>query len=51
MARGEVRRDVNLEAAMQLISGILLVRTVTGNPMPSMDEVPGLVDLLVRGLS
>ncbi len=50
IARGEVRADVNLEAAVQLITGILLVRTVTGTPMPALDEVDSLVDLMLRGL-
>lgn len=50
IARGEARADINLEAAVQLIPGILLVRTVTGTPMPGLDEVNSLVDLLVGGM-
>jgi AcrR family transcriptional regulator len=47
--RGEVRADLNIDAAVQVLTGILLVRTVTGVAMPSVDEVDSLVDLVLRG--
>ncbi len=49
IARGEVRPDVNLSAAVELLAGILLVRTITSVPMPAAHEVDGLVDLVLLG--
>lgn len=49
IARGEVRPDVNLAAAVELLAGILLVRTITAVPMPAAHEVDGLVDLVLLG--
>ena len=49
IARGEVRPDVNLSAAVELLAGILLVRTITSVPMPAAREVDGLVDLVLLG--
>jgi AcrR family transcriptional regulator len=49
IARGEVRPDVNIGAAIQVLAGILLVRTITAMPMPVPSEVEGLVDLVLDG--
>jgi AcrR family transcriptional regulator len=49
IARGEVRPDVNIPAAVQVLAGILLVRTITAMPMPVEAEVEGLVDLVLAG--
>lgn len=49
MARGEVRRDANISAAVQVVSGILAVRTITGMSLPEPGELESLVDLVLRG--
>jgi AcrR family transcriptional regulator len=48
--RGEVRPHVNIQAAVQLMAGVLLVRTITGMPMPAESEVDSLVDLVLDGV-
>ncbi|MEP6815542.1 MAG: TetR/AcrR family transcriptional regulator [Marmoricola sp.] len=47
--RGEVRPDINVAAVVQVIAGILLVRTITAIPMPGQSEVDSLVDLVLIG--
>ena len=49
IARGEVRHDANVSAAVQLISGILAVRTISGMSLPEPSELDSLVDLVIRG--
>ena len=49
IARGEVRRDANISAAVQIMSGILAVRTITEMSLPEPNEVDGLVELVIRG--
>ncbi len=49
IARGEVRRDANVSAAVQIISGILAVRTITEMSLPEPSELDSLVDLVIRG--
>ncbi len=49
MTRGEVRRDVNVTAAVEVLAGILLVRTITATPMTAQSEVESLVDLVLEG--
>ena len=49
IARGEVRPDANVSAAVQLISGILAVRTISGMSLPEPSELDSLVDLVIRG--
>ena len=49
IARGEVRRDANISAAVQIVSGILAVRTITEMSLPEPNEVDGLVELVIRG--
>lgn len=49
--RGEVRADVNLPAAVQLLGGIMVVRIITGHPLPSESELDSLVDLVLHGVS
>lgn len=48
--RGEVRPDVNVHAAVQLLAGVLLMRTLTAMPMPAESEVDSLVDLVLTGV-
>ena len=49
IARGEVRRDANISAAVQIVSGILAVRTITEMSLPEPSELESLVDLVLRG--
>jgi AcrR family transcriptional regulator len=50
MDRGEVRRDANISAAVQVLAGILTVRTITEMSIPEPSEVDSLVDLVLRGV-
>jgi AcrR family transcriptional regulator len=47
--RGEVRPGANVSAAVQVLAGILTVRTITGLSLPEPSEVDSLVDLVLRG--
>jgi hypothetical protein len=49
IARGEVRRDANISAVVQIVSGILAVRTITEMSLPEPSELESLVDLVLRG--
>ena len=49
--RGEVRPDINLEAAVQFIGSLVAMRAVNGHPMPSVDELDELVDFVLKGIS
>ncbi len=49
MARGEVRRDANVSAAVQFIAGILAVRTISEMSLPEPSELDSLVALVLRG--
>jgi hypothetical protein len=44
-----VRRDANISAAVQIVSGILAVRTITEMSLPEPSELESLVDLVLRG--
>lgn len=48
--RGEVRRDANVSVAVQIMAGILTVRTITEMSIPEPSEVESLVDLVLRGV-
>jgi AcrR family transcriptional regulator len=48
--RGEVRADADIDSAVQWLGGVIIARTVTGRPMPTMDEVPAMVDFTLRGV-
>lgn len=48
--RGEVRPDADIDNAVQWLGGLLAVRAVTGRPMPTLDDVPHLVDFTLRGV-
>jgi AcrR family transcriptional regulator len=51
VARGEVRPGVNMELSLQWLTGVLSARTISGMPMPSVDEVDSYVDWLLHGIS
>lgn len=48
--RGEVRPDINLEAVVQFIGSLVAMRAVNGHPMPPMEELDELVDLVLQGI-
>ncbi len=48
--RGEVRADADIDSAVQWLGGVIIARTVTGRPMPTMDEVPAMVEFTLRGI-
>lgn len=50
IARGEVRPDIHMGAAVQLIGGIIAMRAITGQAMPAMDELDQLVELALVGI-
>ena len=49
--RGEVRADIPVSATVQLIGGLVVMRAITRQDMPSLDEVDQLVDLMLNGIS
>jgi AcrR family transcriptional regulator len=51
IARGEVRPDIPMTIAVQLLGGIIAMRATTGQQMPEMDEVDALVDFVLQGIS
>ena len=51
IARGEVRADVDVDAAVQWLGGVLAVRVITHRPMPTTADVDSLVDFTLKGVS
>jgi len=51
IARGEVRPDMSMNAAVQLINGIVTNRAISGQDMPGLDELEELVDFVLNGIS
>lgn len=50
IARGEVRPDIDINAAVQWLGGLLAVCAITDRPMPTVDDVDRLVDFTLRGV-
>jgi AcrR family transcriptional regulator len=48
--RGEVRPDADIDSAVQWLGGLIIMRAVTGRPMPTLEDVPTLVDFTLRGI-
>jgi hypothetical protein len=48
--RGEVRPDIDLDCCVQWLGGVIAVRAITNRPLPTVDEVPHLVELSLRGI-
>ena len=48
--RGEVRPDINVDLALQWLSGLLASRVISGRPLPSLDEVDEYVDWVLHGI-
>jgi AcrR family transcriptional regulator len=51
ITRGEVRSDIDIDAAVQWLGGLLATRAITHRPMPSVDDVDTLVEFTLRGVS
>ena len=50
MDRGEIREDVDLDCCVQWLGGLIAVRAITNRPLPTVEDVPHLVDLSLRGV-
>jgi len=49
--RGEARADIPLTEVIQLMTGIVATRAITGADMPGLDEIDRLVEFVLRGIS
>jgi len=49
--RGEARADIPLAEVIQLMTGIVATRAITGADMPGLDEIERLVEFVLRGIS
>lgn len=50
ITRGEVRPDADIESAVEWLGGAITVRAVQGRPLPTVEDVPRLVDFTLRGV-
>jgi AcrR family transcriptional regulator len=50
MGRGEVREDIDLDWCVQWLGGLLASRAVTNRPMPTVKDVPVLVEMTLHGI-
>ena len=50
-AAGEVRADTPMSAAVQLLGAVVCMRAITGQDMPTVDEVDQMVDFVLNGIS
>ena len=48
--RGEVRPSADIATAVQWLGGLIIMRAVTSRPMPTLEDVPALVDFTLRGI-
>lgn len=48
--RGEVRNDVDLDCCVQWLGGVIAVRAITNRPLPTLEDVPHLVEMTIRGI-
>jgi AcrR family transcriptional regulator len=51
IARGEVRPDVHMAAAVQFLGSMVTMRAVSGHDMPAPEELDQHVDFVLRGIS
>ena len=49
--RGEVRKDADIDTAVQYLGGIIIARVILGRPLPQLEDVDDLVEYTLRGLS
>jgi hypothetical protein len=45
-----VRGDVDLDCCVQWLGGLIAVRAITNRPLPSLSDVPHLVEMTIRGI-
>jgi AcrR family transcriptional regulator len=50
-SRGELRADVPVEAAVRLLTGLVVMATVMRTPPPTVGDLDSLVDLVMLGVS
>ncbi len=50
IARGEVRPDIDVDAAVQWLGGLLAIRAITHRPMPAIEDAEKLVEFTLRGV-
>lgn len=50
IARGEVRPGIPVRAAVEFLGGLVAMRVITGEEMPGLDDLDGLVDLVLCGI-
>lgn len=48
--RGEIRDDVDLDCCVQWLGGVIAARAITNRPMPTVQDVPCLVEMALRGI-
>jgi AcrR family transcriptional regulator len=48
--RGEVRADIDIDAAVQWLGALLAARAITHRPMPSVDDADALVAFTLDGV-
>jgi AcrR family transcriptional regulator len=49
--RGEVRPDIDVDAAVQWLGGLLALRAITHRPMPPVEDAEKLVEFTLRGVT
>jgi AcrR family transcriptional regulator len=49
--RGEVRPDIPLGVVVQVLGSLVSTRAVTGQPMPTLEDLDQLVDFVLHGIS
>jgi AcrR family transcriptional regulator len=49
--RGEVRPDIPMGAVIQLVGSLVAARVITGQPIPSIEDVDQIVDFVLSGIS
>ena len=51
IARGEVRPDIDVDAAVQWLGGLLAIRAITHRPMPAVEDADTLVEFTLNGIT
>jgi AcrR family transcriptional regulator len=49
--RGELRGDIPVRSAVDFLGGLVAIRVITGEHLPGLDELDGLVDFVLHGVS
>ena len=49
--RGEVRKDADIDTAVQYLGGIIIARVILGRPLPQLEDVDDIVEFTLRGIS